>query len=230
MPDMNSSLTLLATDTFKLVFACLLGGIIGYTREQRGISLGLRTHIIVCVAATLAQIISINYMLLKSPLSYDPMRLGAQVISGIGFLGAGAIMKDKTKSTVKGLTTASSVLFIACVGLAIGAGFYFQAFIAAFIVFLLLESPKISFFPNKSHLATLNIVCNIDSVSDDFLPIVENILVEHNITISTICNVNKHDDSVSILLNISYPDAISLNECILSLITTSSVVDVKIMP
>ena len=79
-------------DIFKLLLACLLGGIIGYQRQLKGMAIGFKTHIVVCVSATLVQIISINYYTLNP--NIDVMRLGAQVISGIGFLGVASIIKE----------------------------------------------------------------------------------------------------------------------------------------
>ncbi|GIW49309.1 MAG: hypothetical protein KatS3mg079_785 [Caloramator sp.] len=70
---------------FKLILSFILGGIVGYEREFKNRPAGLRTHVLVCLGATLVQIISIDYYKLNSIVNYDPMRLGAQVISGIGF-------------------------------------------------------------------------------------------------------------------------------------------------
>lgn len=122
------------TDLLKLLLACLLGGLIGYQREVKGMAIGFKTHIIVCVSATLIQIISLNYYKINSDI--DVMRLGAQVISGIGFLGVASIIKDKGQ--VIGLTTAASMWFIASIGLAIGSGIYIQPVIATLIVFIIL--------------------------------------------------------------------------------------------
>jgi putative Mg2+ transporter-C (MgtC) family protein len=104
-------------DLIKILTACILGGIIGQQRQRRGMSIGLRTHIVVCVSAALVQIISIDYNIINKS-NIDVMRLGAQVISGIGFLGMASIIKEGR--TVVGLTTAASMWFISCIGLAVG--------------------------------------------------------------------------------------------------------------
>ena len=113
-----------------LVVAAILGGLIGWERGEKGNQeAGLRTHIIVCLGATLVMIIS-------ESLAYehggDMMRMGAQVISGIGFLGVGCIIV--TGNRVRGITTAAGLWTTACVGLAVGSGH----FILATVVVLLM--------------------------------------------------------------------------------------------
>ena len=123
-------------DFIKIVIACFFGGVIGQQRQMKGMSIGLRTHIVVCVSATLVQIISIDYNYLNNT-NIDVMRLGAQVISGIGFLGMASIIKEGRN--VIGLTTAASIWFIACVGLAVGSGLYIPAAIATIVIYLILK-------------------------------------------------------------------------------------------
>ena len=119
----------------KLVLAVMLGGIIGIEREHKHRPAGLRTHILVCVGACLTMMISL-YMVGEN-LSTDVSRLGAQVISGIGFLGAGTILREGDR--VRGLTTAATLWAIACVGLAIGIGYYAGAIAAALIMLIVLR-------------------------------------------------------------------------------------------
>lgn|GEM_PF-196538 len=123
-------------DLIKILTACILGGLIGQQRQRRGMSIGLRTHIVVCVGAALVQIISIDYNLINKS-NIDVMRLGAQVISGIGFLGMASIIKDGRN--IVGLTTAASMWFIACIGLAVGSGLYIPAIMATVIIYFILQ-------------------------------------------------------------------------------------------
>ena len=112
--------------------AIIFGGIIGYGRERERRPAGLRTHILVSIGSTLAMITNIYiYEVYNS--SSDPTRLGAQVISGIGFLGAGTIIVTG-KNKVRGLTTAAGLWACACMGLAIGAGFYSGAIIGCLFI------------------------------------------------------------------------------------------------
>ena len=121
----------------RLVLACVFGGIIGYERQSRRKTAGLRTNVLVCLGACLIMILSQEiYQHVEGKTNADPARLAAQVVSGIGFLGAGAIMKEGL--TVTGLTTAACLWVVAGVGLAVGGGFYSGAFITTALVFVTL--------------------------------------------------------------------------------------------
>jgi putative Mg2+ transporter-C (MgtC) family protein len=119
----------------RLLVAGALAALVGLERERQGQPAGLRTHIIVVAGASLAMSLSINLAMQFRPLvpNGDPARLAAQVISGIGFLGAGAILRFG--ASIKGLTTAASLWTMAIVGLVVGAGYYVPA--AAATVLLL---------------------------------------------------------------------------------------------
>ena len=117
----------------RLTLAILCGGLIGYDRGRKRRPAGLRTHILVCIGSALAMITS-QYIVDMMKYTSDPTRLGAQVISGIGFLGAGTILITG-KQHVKGLTTAAGLWASACMGLAIGIGFYEGAIIGCIFIF-----------------------------------------------------------------------------------------------
>jgi putative Mg2+ transporter-C (MgtC) family protein len=125
----------------RLVLAVILGGVIGYEREHTQRPAGFRTHIVVCVAAALVMGIS-DYIFqhYHDYVNMDPGRLGAQVISGIGFLGAGTILRDGFG--VKGLTTAASLWAVSCIGLAVGIGFWSGAILATVIIYITLLALK----------------------------------------------------------------------------------------
>lgn len=121
----------------RLVLSCIMGGIIGYERQMRHKSAGLRTNMLVALGACLIMLLSqALYDNVEGKTNADPARLAAQVVSGIGFLGAGAIMKEGL--TVTGLTTAATLWVVAGVGLAVGAGFYLGAGVTTGVVFLIL--------------------------------------------------------------------------------------------
>ena len=123
----------------RLVLSCVLGGIIGYERQSRRKSAGLRTNVLGCLGSCLIMVMSIAlYQDVEGKTNADPARLAAQVVSGIGFLGAGAIMKEGL--SVTGLTTAACLWVVAGVGLAVGAGFYAGALISTALVFVTLGS------------------------------------------------------------------------------------------
>lgn len=131
-------ITVLLEQLVYLMTAAGLGSLIGLEREVHGQPAGLRTHMILSTGAALAAILSISYsQFLSNPeLPSDPGRIVAQVVSGVGFLGAGAIMKMGV--TVKGLTTASSLWTTAIVGIACGSGYLELGAITTGLVFVIL--------------------------------------------------------------------------------------------
>ena len=122
---------------FRLVLAAVLGGLIGIERERHGRPAGFRTHILLATGSALLMLLSQHMFDLyqgenaDSVLRLDPGRIAAMSITGIGFLGAGAIIKSK--GHVRGLTTAACLWMAAAVGLAAGCGFYVPALISTFI-------------------------------------------------------------------------------------------------
>lgn len=119
---------------FRIFLAILLGGIIGLERGHHGRAAGLRTHILVCLGAAMATLLGL-YTVSVLGFSSDPMRVGAQVVSGIGFLGVGTIMV-KNRQQVTGLTTAAGLWATASIGLAVGIGYYVAAFVAFLAVMI----------------------------------------------------------------------------------------------
>ncbi len=115
----------------RIAAAVLLGGVLGLERELKNRAAGLRTYILVCTGACL--IMLTNQYIYQSFGSGDPVRMGAQVISGIGFLGAGTIIVTR-RNQIKGLTTAAGLWTAAAVGLAIGIGFYEAALVGTITV------------------------------------------------------------------------------------------------
>lgn len=122
----------------RLVVATVVGFFIGLERAIKDKPAGIRTHILVCLGSTLAMSLS---TLNQGPYM-DPMRLAAQVISGIGFLGAGVIWIDKG-NVKRGLTTAANLWITACVGLTIGYGAYDLAIITAILMFIAMNLPRL---------------------------------------------------------------------------------------
>ena len=122
----------LLTMIIRMVLALLCAGLIGYERNTHGAAAGLRTHILVCVGAALAMSTGQFAAILYS--GVDASRIGAQVISGISFLGAGSIIVTRS-SHIQGLTTAAGLWASACIGLAIGIGFYEGALVGTAAVF-----------------------------------------------------------------------------------------------
>lgn len=127
---------------FKIILAMVAGGILGLDREFKNRPAGLRTFMLVCIASTLVMITNQYVLEVYSHLNIDPTRMGAQVISGIGFLGVGTIIVTR-RNHVKGLTTAAGLWASACIGLAIGIGFYSGAIITCIGVLVTMRGMKI---------------------------------------------------------------------------------------
>ena len=185
----------------RLTMAVIFGGIIGYGRERERRPAGLRTHILVSIGATLAMITNIYMCKIYNGYT-DPTRLGAQVISGIGFLGAGTIIVTG-KNKVRGLTTAAGLWACACMGLAIGAGFYSGAiigclFISAVTVALANIDKKIN---RNSRNITLYILVNSTTAASRLLQDIQS----KNVKISDIEISNNNvssNDLIGILLGL----------------------------
>ena len=147
----------------RMLCAMLCGGIIGVEREYKRRPAGFRTHILVCVGAALVMLTNEYICYLYG--AGDPARLGAQVITGVGFLGAGTIMVTG-RNKVKGLTTAAGLWASACLGLAIGIGFYEGALVAAILIFISLALlPKVEEFFFKFS-RSIDLYIEIDSVEN----------------------------------------------------------------
>ena len=123
----------IVTVLIRSVLAVLCGGIIGYERNRMGADAGMRTHSLVAVGSMLAMMTGVFAV---THYSGDVSRIGAQVISGIGFLGAGTIMV-KRNNHISGLTTAAGLWVSACIGLAIGTGFYEGAIVSTIVVYFI---------------------------------------------------------------------------------------------
>ena len=159
----------------RLVLAMICGGIIGVERGRKHRPAGFRTYILVCVGAALTMVLSSYLVAMYQTFSAiegnehlvngDFSRLGAQVINGIGFLGAGTIIVTG-RNQVKGMTTAAGLWASACMGLAIGAGFYFGAVVGCILI--ILTSTLLSYFEGKimSTARNMNIYIEFGSTND----------------------------------------------------------------
>lgn len=191
----------------RIILSLLIGGVIGYERGCNNRPAGFRTHILVCLGASIVSLLQdslrvniIKFILdnpdMKDHFKTDLGRIGAQVVSGIGFLGAGTIMKER--GTIEGLTTAASLWATGCIGLAIGWGFYTISIVSGFaviVVLVTLKQVELSLI-YKKHYLKLEIEFYEDSdynqniifVYDFFLSFNENMRIKN---IDKIYNQNK---------------------------------------
>lgn len=186
----------------KLIFSMIAGGVVGLNRERHKQPAGFRTHILICVGATLLMIVSIyipqEYFNFKNG---DPGRIAAQVVSGIGFLGAGAIIR--LGSNIRGLTTAASIWLISGVGLCIGAGLYLIASLTVVIsLFTLIVLDKIEnrVFP-QIHIKSFEIKFSHENVPENELA---SILKKAGIEINDYCiTINSNQSEIKYITRIS---------------------------
>ncbi len=167
----------------KLFIAAILGGFIGWEREKRGRPAGLRTHLLLCVGVTLMMLVSehifVHYQVYKSDsvLRIDPARIAAQVVTGVGFLGAGTIMRFR--ASVRGLTTAASLWVVSGIGLAVGSGFILPAVFTTIIAIItLIFLPKVEGEMEKDKYMTIKMLI---SGQEHFLDNIKNILEKNSV-------------------------------------------------
>jgi putative Mg2+ transporter-C (MgtC) family protein len=119
----------------NLLLAFVLGGVVGWLREREGKSAGLRTHILVCVGAAIFMAVAMEFLKISG--NFDPGRIIAGVVTGIGFIGAGCIVQ--AAGSVRGITTAASIWITTAIGVAAGGGLYAIAVVATIITLITLE-------------------------------------------------------------------------------------------
>lgn len=162
LPDYFYDINIVST-SIRLILAVIFSGIIGLERGANRHPAGFRTHILVCVGATLAMMT--NQFICQMYGSGDPARLGAQVITGVGFLGVGTILVTG-RHKIKGLTTAAGLWASACLGLALGIGFYSGAIVAAVVIYISLALlPKVENYFYKNSRA-IDLYIEVDSVEN----------------------------------------------------------------
>lgn len=223
----------------RLIVACIIGGIVGFDREKHNRAAGFRTHILVCIGACIISLIELKmeneflrqYQKLEIQnigIQITRGRLVAQVISGIGFLGAGSIIVNK--GNVRGLTTAASLWVVACLGIAIGYG---QVWIAIYGVIIVIITLKLLMllqqnFINKNTIRKLEITC-IERVGS--MKFIEKILFERNIEVKKIKFLEKNDiddyKKTIIELTIKIPRQIKLSPIISILMLNENILKVK---
>ena len=147
----------IATVILRVILATMCGALVGIERSYNNRAAGFRTHMLVCIAASIAAMTGI-YLYIYEGVPTDPTRLPAQIISGLGFIGGGTIFVTSKKNVV-GLTTAAGLWASGIVGLCIGGGFYEGGILAAFMI-ICAETRFFGLIPKVSHLADFTIAVN----------------------------------------------------------------------
>lgn len=213
----------------RILLSVLIGGMIGYERGSRNQAAGFRTHILVCLGATLIALIqeqlrvnilhyAIEYPVTTQVLKTDLGRIGAQVVSGIGFLGAGAIIREE--KTIVGLTTAASVWVTGCIGLGVGWGFYRLAILSGVVVLIVLVTLK----KIEIVLKSVSILYVENSDMNENLKRTIEIFNYHNVKIKTLRKLKK---SQKILYVIALPKGVNTLKVLAELTEEENIEEIR---
>lgn len=205
---------------FKLILIVILAGFVGYERESWKKPAGFRTYVLVGVSAVLVMVCGAY---LYEAIGADPTRIPAQLLSGIGFLGAGTILRNGFNVT--GLTTAAGLLAITCIGLIVGAGFYMTAVIATLVVYCVLSYSHI--LSNKlEHFTFLNLDI-ATTRPKEILEDIREILNTEKLEILKMRIVdNEGEDNDYIKIEIRYKDPVDTNKLVSRIMSVNTVKEV----
>ena len=173
---------------FKILLITFLSGIIGMERDNSNKPAGFRTHTLLGLSAVLVVLCGES---LAQNYDTDPFRIAAQFLSGIGFIGAGTILRDGFN--VKGLTTASGLLTVSCIGLCVGAGFYLIGIIATVITYFIL-SYSYKFTDKLDHFNVIELRIDTKEDISDFMMSIEHFFEEYEIEIKQIKDISEKDE------------------------------------
>ena len=173
---------------FKIILVVILSGIIGMERSSWNKPAGFRTHTLLGISAVLVVLCG---EALSQKYSTDPFRIAAQFLSGIGFLGAGTILRDGFN--VKGLTTASGLLTVSCIGLCVGTGFYLGAILATILAYLILSYSYI-FTDKLDHFEIVELELDTKVEVSNFIISIEKILEKYELELKQIKDITDIDN------------------------------------
>lgn len=218
--------------TLRLMLAVFLGGLVGIERERKNQPAGFRTHVVLCIGSTLMMLTSIyladafNDKHPGSPRTTDPGRIAAQVVSGVGFLGGGAILRMGV--TIRGLTTAASLWSTAGIGLAVGCGYYYGAVMMTLLMLAtlsVLSSLEHLLFRSKSMRTLLVAARDIPGL----IGAVERVLTREGIRVQSL-KVTKGtpEGTVDLTALIDTPRDANLNKVVKELVAIQDITEVDI--
>lgn len=219
---------------FRLLLAVIFGGLVGFERERKNKPAGFRTYILVCFGAAIVSMIQDQLRIdilyfsnenFSSIIKTDLGRLGAQVISGIGFIGAGCIIKERGE-ILGGMTTAAGIWATACVGLGIGWGFYNIAIMSIiFIIFIMTVLKKFEDkFIKKNKLINFEIITNNENTNIETITNCYKIFNKESITINRLEKSNKNN---IIIFETSADKTKNISEIIIKLSADKNIISVK---
>ncbi len=216
----------------RLVLALFLGGAIGLERESQGRPAGLRTHILVCLGATIIMLASQSMAILSQDLSptahvsVDPGRIAAGIVTGIGFLGAGAILR--IGDLVRGLTTAGCIWFVAALGIVIGQGLYSLAIVAtvaSLIILVALSRAERRMRPMVYR--SITVIAGLGSVRD-VERCCRTVLADRAITVQDVLSaVSPVDGRAELIFKVRVKQLLQSTDAVTALAAIPSVRDVR---
>jgi putative Mg2+ transporter-C (MgtC) family protein len=208
---------------FKLILIVILSGFVGFERESWNKPAGFRTHVLVGISAVLVMVCG-EYLF--NQYQADPTRIPAQLLSGIGFLGAGTILRDGFN--VKGLTTAAGLLAVTCIGLAVGAGYYIGAIIATAVVYVVLSYSHI-LSEKLEHFNFLDFEVTLKNPKENIKEI-KNVLNNYDLEIVKIFISDEKEKNDIVKIIARYKENLDVNSVmtnILEIENVTGVVEVK---
>ena len=207
----------------RLLLGFILAGIIGSERESLNKPAGFKTHSLIGISSVLVMLCG-QYMSLDG--NGDPSRIPAQLLSGIGFIGAGTILRDGFN--VKGLTTAASLLAVTCIGLSIGAGFYLGGIVATIFAYYILSGSH-NFFNIKNNDELLELSISLQN-STFVIPQIEKILFKNRISVQKIKVVpsESNDQLENMKLIAKYNGSIATSQIISEISALKDVFEVEV--
>ncbi len=206
----------------RLFLGFILAGIIGAERESVNKPAGFKTHSLIGISSVLIMLCG-EFLSANNP-NADASRIPAQLLSGIGFIGAGTILRDGFN--VKGLTTAASLLAVTCIGLSIGAGFYLGGIISTVIVYIIL-SYSYSMFGSLDHFTNVELNLTVENFAST-LPSIQKILDKYDISIKKIKNNSKDEKhSKDVQLIFRYHKDININSVLTEISALNNVIDIE---
>ena len=227
IPEFGSEPITVISVVVRVVIAVILGGAIGIERGVKNHPAGFRTHILVCIGACLVMLTNeFVFSGIEGPA--DPTRMGAQVISGIGFLGIGTIFMAG-RGTIKGLTTAAGLWASACVGLAIGVGFYAGGIAATLIIIIVLGLlPKLE---SQLHKYSKTIVMYVEVVSPEAIGKMTDYISEsgHSLKEKQINSISKKENTISLSMTVRLKNDESTNKVVEELSEIDDVILIELL-
>ncbi len=217
----NQAITNYGEYVVRLLISVACGFVIGYERKNRNKEAGIRTHVIVTVASCLMMMVSKYGFVDLDAARFDGSRIASQIVSGIGFLGAGMIFVHK--NSIKGLTTAAGIWATSGIGMAIGSGMYFVGVVTTIMVVFLQVFLHIEFKALK-HGTTSEYVIHLKNTVGA-VDIVKQLIADSEIS-SDLVSVSKKDDGVRIIIEVTYSDNDALYRFIKSALEVPEILEV----